>query len=136
MSTITENVSSGTEKLQTRTREEIESLIKSWEKDPCFDLEDVGGFEAHRAELEAHSIAFRKWQKAVWEASRPRYYVYLVGAPQTAYNNCVDVETNGPLLSFTTDTGVFVRTTIPWWVEKLAPRPTPKREDFFTAVQS
>lgn len=34
-----------------KSREEIEQLKTSWEFDPCWDIEDTEGFEAHRDEL-------------------------------------------------------------------------------------
>jgi hypothetical protein len=42
--------------LNGKTREDIETLKKNWLADPCFEIEDTKGFEAHREEL----IAWRK----------------------------------------------------------------------------
>jgi len=41
------------------TREEVKKLKWNWQGDPCWDLEDIEGFEEHREEL-------RKW-RAKWE---------------------------------------------------------------------
>lgn len=49
-----------------RTREEIERLKASWAKDPCFDIEDTEGFEAHREELRA----YRDEMDILWEQQR------------------------------------------------------------------
>lgn len=35
----------------TRERHEIDKLIADWKADPCWDLEDAEGFEAHKDEL-------------------------------------------------------------------------------------
>lgn len=48
------------------THEEIEQLKRNWRSDPCWDLEDTEGFEAHREEL----LAFRNEWKARWTAER------------------------------------------------------------------
>lgn len=49
-----------------RTPEEIEQLKTNWLADPCWDIEDEEGFEAHREEL----LAFHKEQSAKWEAKK------------------------------------------------------------------
>lgn len=49
---------------QTRTPEEIEKLKANWLADPCWDIEDQPGFEAHREEL----LAWRKEYEAKMEA--------------------------------------------------------------------
>lgn len=49
---------------QIRTPQEIEALKASWLKDPCWDIENSQGFEAHYEEL----LAFRKEQDQKWEA--------------------------------------------------------------------
>lgn len=49
-----------------KTPEEIEALKKSWVNDPCWDIEDSEGFEAHKEEL----LAFRKEEEARWQARR------------------------------------------------------------------
>lgn len=36
-----------------KTRAEIDALILDWRSDPCWDLEDAPGFEAHKDELRA-----------------------------------------------------------------------------------
>jgi hypothetical protein len=47
----------------TKTREELEALKQNWLKDPCWDIEDTPGFEAHVDEL----LAFRKEQELEWQ---------------------------------------------------------------------
>lgn len=44
----------------TRTTEEINELKKNWLADPCWDIEDSDGFQAHREEL----LAWRKEHEA------------------------------------------------------------------------
>lgn len=40
-----------------RTQAEIDQLKHEWQRDPCWDLADTEGFEAHRDELAAFSRA-------------------------------------------------------------------------------
>ena len=42
---------------------ELEALKRSWERDPCWDLEDSDGFEEYREEL----LAFSEERKAHWK---------------------------------------------------------------------
>lgn len=42
---------------------EIKELKREWESDPCWDIEDTEGFEAHREELTAFRIA----KEAEWD---------------------------------------------------------------------
>ena len=49
-----------------KTPEEIEALKWNWVNDPCWDIEDTEGFEAHHDEL----ARFRQEREAVWEAKR------------------------------------------------------------------
>ncbi|MCC3159721.1 hypothetical protein LJ737_20940 [Hymenobacter sp. 15J16-1T3B] len=53
-----------TEAAQQRTPEEIENLKDSWASDPCWDIEDTEGFEAHYEELKA----FHEQKRAYWDA--------------------------------------------------------------------
>ncbi len=48
------------------TRHQIEDLKRSWTDDPCWDLEETEGFEAHREELLEHSLKM----SAHWHAER------------------------------------------------------------------
>lgn len=48
--------------MATKTREQIEDLKRQWEADPCWDLADTEGFEAHRAELQA----YEEYRKMIW----------------------------------------------------------------------
>ncbi len=45
---------------QTRTPEEIQKLKDSWAYDPCWDIEDSEGFEAHYEELKAWRLDTEK----------------------------------------------------------------------------
>lgn len=53
------------ETLQLKTKQEIEDLKENWLHDPCWDIEDTEGFEAHREELEKfHKEKSLEWTKA------------------------------------------------------------------------
>lgn len=43
--------------------EELRLLKLDWKRDPCWDIEETEGFEAHRDEL----LAFRKKQEQKWD---------------------------------------------------------------------
>lgn len=48
-----------------RTPQEIQKLKQDWANDPCWDLEDTEGFEAHREELKEFSdFKTRSWNAA------------------------------------------------------------------------
>jgi len=49
---------------QQRTRDDIETLKAVWLKDPCWDIEQTEGFEAHREEL----AAFHEQKRQEWKA--------------------------------------------------------------------
>lgn len=52
------------ETLIQKTREEIEALKENWLYDPCWDIENTEGFEAHREELEKfHKEKQQEWTK-------------------------------------------------------------------------
>ena len=59
-----------------RMPEEIEDLKGQWVKDPCWDIEDSEGFEAHYDELHAWRLAFEQEQEEyktkVEEAARDK----------------------------------------------------------------
>jgi len=49
--------------LVTRTEQELNDLKRSWKNDPCWDIEDTEGFEAHYSELVNFKIeAIQAWQ--------------------------------------------------------------------------
>jgi hypothetical protein len=48
------------------TNEEVEALKRIWIKDPCWDIEDTGGFEAYHDEL----LAWRKEQDRQFELKK------------------------------------------------------------------
>jgi hypothetical protein len=50
-----------------RSPEEIEKLKENWKKDPCWDIEDTEGFEAHREELSAWRKEYEAKLEAEWE---------------------------------------------------------------------
>ena len=43
-----------------RTQQEIEELKREWCEDPCWDIEDTEGFEAHHDELKAWREELRR----------------------------------------------------------------------------
>ena len=46
------------------TNEEIENLKASWAADPCWDIEDTEGFQAHRAELRRYRLVMEnQWRR-------------------------------------------------------------------------
>lgn len=49
-----------------KSKEEIESLKRNWESDPCRDIEGTEGFEAHHDEL----LAYRLKMEAQWSQER------------------------------------------------------------------
>jgi hypothetical protein len=56
-----------------RTPEEIELLKSNWLKDPCWDIEETEGFEAHRDELAAfHEEKKAEWERKIKESSKRR----------------------------------------------------------------
>lgn len=65
---------------QERTRTEIMELIASWESDPCWDLEDTEGFEAHYEELKAHRLEAEAEWKA-WHARKVAAFAAEIGIP-------------------------------------------------------
>lgn len=48
------------------TQKDVENLKRDWVNDPCFDLDDVEGFEDFTEELQS----FQKEQEAKWAAER------------------------------------------------------------------
>ena len=49
---------------------EMQKLKENWLSDPCYDLENVEGFEMWRDEL----LQFRLETEAMWEAERDFYW--------------------------------------------------------------
>lgn len=46
-----------------KSHKEIEHLKRNWKDDPCWDLAETEGFEAHREELEQYQKEMEiKWQ--------------------------------------------------------------------------
>jgi len=54
------------ETVQTKTPDEIQKLKDGWRHDPCWDIEDTEGFEAHKEEL----LKYRLEQEAIWNQKR------------------------------------------------------------------
>ena len=53
---------------EQRTPGEIQALKDNWYKDPCYDIEDTVGFEAHRAELQQYRYECEAhWKKLAQE---------------------------------------------------------------------
>ncbi len=47
-----------------KSKDEIESLKRNWESDPCWDIEKTEGFEAHGDELLAHRLKMEaRWSQ-------------------------------------------------------------------------
>lgn len=47
-----------------KSKEEIESLKRNWESDPCWDIEGTEGFEAHSDELLVHRLKMEaRWSQ-------------------------------------------------------------------------
>jgi hypothetical protein len=64
-----------------RTDAEITRLKRDWADDPCWDLEETEGFEAHHAEL----LAFRQMRTADWamaERARREAWATRLGIPE------------------------------------------------------
>lgn len=51
-----------------KTEHEINELIRQWERDPIWDLEDAEGFEVHREMLKQHRLK----KQAQWHEKRQR----------------------------------------------------------------
>ena len=56
-----------------KTKLEIDALKRSWERDPCWDIEDTEDFEEHREEL----LAYRKEKEAEWKAMAEKHRAML-----------------------------------------------------------
>ena len=66
--------------METRTREELESLKREWRSLPCWDIESTDGFEAHVEEL----TAYRLECEAQWERKLDEEHLAIaasVGCP-------------------------------------------------------
>ncbi len=50
-----------------KTREEVEALKAQWLKDPCWDIEDTGGFEEYATELAGFRVKHEALVRAVRE---------------------------------------------------------------------
>lgn len=66
----------------TRSREDIELLKKAWLKDPCWDIENTEGYEAHRNELaEFHKKTIdesEEKQKLIEEKKRTAWHTLKI----------------------------------------------------------
>jgi hypothetical protein len=65
----------------TKTPQEISALKKDWESDPCWDIEDTEGFEAHREELLAFSLQHQAKCEALWNERLDKKAIEL-GCPE------------------------------------------------------
>lgn len=54
------------EEVYRRPEADIEKLKQNWKKDPCWDLCDTDGFEAHKEDLKAYQDEMEQ----VWEQER------------------------------------------------------------------
>jgi len=50
-----------------RTAVELDELKRSWNEDPCWDIEETEGFEAHRSELLNYRLEREKINRAKYE---------------------------------------------------------------------
>ena len=50
-----------------RSAEDISQLKAQWNNDPCWDIEETEGFEAHRAELLNYRLEQEKLSRAKYE---------------------------------------------------------------------
>jgi len=58
----------GEKKYPERTREEINDLKAHWISDPCWDIDEAKGFEAHWEELKFFKMSMeRRWKKKYHE---------------------------------------------------------------------
>lgn len=53
-----------------KTKQEIKALFREWCDDPCWDLEDTVGFEAHYKELKKMRLAYEAEQEKMREKVR------------------------------------------------------------------
>lgn len=56
----------------SKTPEEIEDLKRRWLSDPCWDIENTSGFEAHVEELKAYRLDIEARNKAHAEELQAR----------------------------------------------------------------
>lgn len=49
--------------METKTNKEIEALKREWSCDPCWDIENTEGFEAHKVELREFRISIEAEQE-------------------------------------------------------------------------
>lgn len=49
-----------------KSADEIQKLKDGWRHDPCWDIEDTDGFEAHKEEL----LKYRLEQEVIWNERR------------------------------------------------------------------
>ena len=54
--------------MEMKTQLEIDALKRSWQRDPCWDIEETEGFEEHKEEL----LTFRKETEAQWATARQK----------------------------------------------------------------
>ena len=59
-------------KPQIRSADDIQSLKKDWANDPCWDIEDSEGFEAHYDELKAYRLEMEAKWSAEYEARKQK----------------------------------------------------------------
>ena len=64
--------------MATKTKKQVDDLKANWCGDPCWDIEDTEGFEAHREDL----LAFRKHMEEQWDVqfqAELRVYADTIG---------------------------------------------------------
>jgi hypothetical protein len=71
----------------TKTRKEVEFLKENWRKDPCYDLEDVEGFEEYKAELHLFSVE----QELKWEKQRYKLLAEVIRNYRRAHSELMEL---------------------------------------------
>jgi hypothetical protein len=51
-----------------KTRDEVEALKANWLRDPCYNIEDIEGYEEYGVELAAFAVE----HQAIWRAAREK----------------------------------------------------------------
>lgn len=63
-------------------RQEIEELKSNWKEDPCWDIEETEGFEAHKQEL----YVFRLEQENKWLQERVETFENFVSMARKIFS--------------------------------------------------
>jgi hypothetical protein len=58
---------------ESKSPAEVEQLKRNWRVDPCYDIEETPGFEAHYDEL----LDYRRTVEAQWKADQSKYWLRI-----------------------------------------------------------